>query len=259
MAKANSNRRLVWYAIGGIALGVVAWSMTSGSDAPVSTKRPTTVAHLTSSTSPAADQYTDADYNAKFQHVVIVTPKDVFKPVVYRAGAGPGGKSSNAANAIPAPDADGDGNWTFNGTASDGSKLQALFQNSTSGDGVFLNRGEHWKSLVVEQIDQDSCVINGPAGKKKLTPVLEEPTKPAAVATNETAQTVAPVTPPLSGAIGADAAGQTENSGAGTDMMQGFGGGRGGRRFRGGGFGGGNYRGNRGGGNFGGGMPGGGG
>ena len=250
MAKANNKGKIVWYLVGGGALFAGALYATAPSDAPPVAKKPDAVRK--SAVLTGDDQLTDADYNAKFQHVIIVSPKDVFKPVVYRQT---GGKSSNDANAIPSQDTGGDANWTFNGTGEDNGVMQALFQNSTTGDGVFVTRGQHWKQLVVEEVTADSCTISGPTGKKKLVPVLTEAT-PAGVAAN--AAVVAPVNPPVTGAIGADAAAAGAPDASGGDaagaMLQGLGGmgmgggrrgrgggGRGGRGRGGGGFGGGGF------------------
>lgn len=162
-------------------IGLVYFLM-SGDDAPKkTTKKP--IAKQTTSSS--VDQFTDADRTAKFA-VYSESARDTFKPLIARANPrGDGGVGSTKENAIPAYLAGGDANWTYTGTAEVNGVPTALFENSTTIDGVFLKQGEHWKDLVIELISQDSVVVKGDGGDTVMlrlaSPVSDEEVKPLAV------------------------------------------------------------------------------
>lgn len=187
-AKASPITKLM---IGVFIIGLV-YVFMGGDESP---KRTTKKVPVKRSASSSVDQYTEADRTAKFA-IYSQSARDTFKPLIARANPrGEGGVGSTKENAIPAYLAGGDANWTYTGTAEVNGVPSALFENSTTADGVFLKQGEHWKDLVIELISQDSVVVKSSGGDTVIlrlaSPVSEEEVKPLAV--NQS---------PLQGAIG---------------------------------------------------------
>lgn len=170
-------------------LGLLYYFFGGGS---TTTGKKMVVKHAASSPAEGASEITAQDLNAHFA-VLDATSKDSFKPLVARAN-GQTGSASDKANGIPGYLAGGDGNWIFSGTATVNDVPEALIENATSGDGVFLEQGQHWKDLVVEQITTDTLVLKSGDGEivslKLAAPVDAGEVKPVSPAN------------PLQGAIG---------------------------------------------------------
>ncbi len=114
-----------------------------------------------STTKKGADLYTDEDAKvtqASFDPVK-GTPKDVFVPIIKKPVNG--GKGSQV-NVVPPEFAGGEPNWVYTGSAQIDGVLQALLQNNTTGDNVFLKVGDTWKGVSVEEITDDSLVLSSP-------------------------------------------------------------------------------------------------
>ena len=224
--KGKDSNRLVMYVVGGLGLFAILWFATAPSTPSTATKK---LAPRRLPASTTDDQFTEEDYKARFPALTVISAKDSFKPLVYRKDVA-SKNGTSTLNAIPADFAEGDGNWVYTGTVTTDGVPEALFENKTSGEGVFLEHGAHWKKAVVEQISPTTVLLSGPSGTKLLELINPEPTEdkttapPATTDTTPAADTgTTPVTPtvtiPLTGDIG------------GGNM----GGGRRGRRNRGGG------------------------
>jgi len=228
MKKKKDSSRLVWYAVGGLALFGILW-MATAPNAPAKTVKKMASRPLASST--VDDQFTAEDYKTRFPALAILKtePKDSFKPLVYRKDV-VGKNGTSTLNAIPADFAEGDSNWLYTGTAVTDGVPEALFENKSTGEGVFVQHGAHWKKAVVEQITPTTVLISGPSGTKLLQLVNEEPTEDKSATTTATPGAVS-IT---AGATPADA-GTTPVSPTVTAPMSGpigNGGGGGGRRGR---------------------------
>jgi hypothetical protein len=241
MSKKKDSNRMVWYVVGGLALFAILWLATSPN---TPAKAPKKVVARRLPASSADDQFTEEDYKARFPVLTTAsTVKDTFKPLVYRKDVA-ARSGVSLLNAIPADFAEGDGSWIYTGTAETDGVPEALFENKTSGEGIFLQHGAHWKRAVVEQITPTTVLLSGPSGTKLLQLVDPEPTEDK-TATTTTTVTSTPDTTTIT--AGADA-GTTPVSPQVIVPMSGpiggggygGGGGRGRRGRRGGGFGGGN-------------------
>lgn len=180
-----------------------AWTMMSGSpDAAKKTTKKTITPH---SASAGTTVYTDADYKATYASYDGPL-KNAFKPLIARRNTG-GDFGTGKENGVPAYMAGGSGDWIYTGTAVVDGVPTALIENTATGDGVYLNVGEHWKELAVEHIESDSIVIRSSDGEtvslRLAAPVGEDE--------------IRPLTPgsPLQGEIGGQMSGPTVFSGQG--------------------------------------------
>jgi len=210
--KKDSNR-LIGYVVGGLALFGILWVATSP-NAPANSPKKLVTRKLPASTTD--DQFTAEDYTARFPALSTASVRDTFKPLVYRKDVA-SKNGTSTLNAIPADFAEGDANWVYTGTVTTDGVPEALFENKTSGEGVFVQHGAHWKKAVVEQISPTTVLLSGPSGTKLLELVNPEPTEdkgtpattdntPPVITTPTADAGTAPVTPnitvPLTGAIG---------------------------------------------------------
>jgi hypothetical protein len=114
---------------------------------------------------------TKEDYVATYP---AVTPRvrDIFMPLVARTGRGGGGEPG-APSGIPPELTRGEGNWFYTGMAEVNTVPQALVENTSTGDGVFLKQGERWRDCTVFQITPDVLTLLGPEGVKYQVKVLD--------------------------------------------------------------------------------------
>lgn len=159
--------------LGGIAAAalVVYMMVGSGDDGP--TKTTTKIKKKT--TSKAAGLFTEADEKAKFPAVTFAA-SDVFapgvkKPVVATAAVAPP-PNANPSN-IPSSITGGDGNWYFTGRPEVNGRPQALLENTTTGESVYVNSGQSWKRGRVATIDVSSVTLVGNDGTTVRVPLLE--------------------------------------------------------------------------------------
>lgn len=168
--KSLLQRPIFWVAI--VAIGIVGFVMTAPEEAkivPMTAKRkgPTTKAAR------GEDQFTKADEKAEFKPVNSEA-KNAFVPVVARTNGISG--AQQLENAIPADFAGGEANWIYTGNAEYDGVRQALIENRSTGDAVFLKRGQKWKNAYVVEISEYSVVMRGPSGTRTLGIAVEEPT-----------------------------------------------------------------------------------
>lgn len=152
-----------------LVLVVAAYAFVQGGDAPSKGGFKGTSAK-SSSKSKDID-LTKEDYSAKFAepHVQV---RNVFMPLVMRAGGkgGPGGIGGPVN--IPSELTLGEQNWAYTGMAEVNSIPQALVENTVTGDGVFLKQGERWKDATVFQITPDVLTLIAADGVRYEVKVL---------------------------------------------------------------------------------------
>lgn len=156
------KKPIFWVAI--IGLGIAAFALTE----PDATKPSATTKKLAKK-KPVAKKsqvvFTDEDSKAEFKPVNDQA-RNAFVPIVARhTGIGSG---DGLANAIPAEMTGGEANWVYTGTAETDGVRVALIENRTTGDAVFLKRGERWKSAYVISISEYSVILRGPSGTRTL-------------------------------------------------------------------------------------------
>jgi len=188
-------------------------------DAPVARPKPKAVVKTTT----GETDYLDTDYSYQVAPLPdTVSPKDAFKPLVYKEQAGGGPASID--------------NYTYSGMAQLNGVANGLLENSQTGQGDFVQPGQHWHDHLVVQVNPDQIELKNDAGD--ITTLLAGAASLKAGAA--TAAAAAPVGNPLMvGSIGgnADISIQADTSG---QQNQNGGRRRGGRRGnRGGGGGGG--------------------
>jgi hypothetical protein len=140
--------------------------------------------------------YQPVDYTAHFDKPLLVS-RDAFNPLVARKSNALAQALAAAGN-IPAEFTGGDPNWSCTGSAQVDGLLQVLVENKSTGDGVFLKQGDHWKQAVVAQVMEDGVVLVGPSGEPKTIHVKQD-TTPEELDLNGSTE---PVQPQLNGPIG---------------------------------------------------------
>jgi hypothetical protein len=170
------------------AVGAFAYVYTS----PETTKGKSTKTTRKTTTTKKAAAYTEEDMKAERFEPVNDPVRNAFKPLIVRKNTGGVGVDPNSGG-IPAFLTDGDPNWVYTGSAEVNGSAQALLENKSTGEGVFLTEGQRWKRATVLDIGSDMLTFQGPAGEVQ-TIMLQ---------TNEP-QDFAPagVGSPLSGPIG---------------------------------------------------------
>jgi len=110
-----------------------------------------------------ADDYLPEDYKAKpADFVTVAVPlRNAFNPIIKAPEKGGKGGVSTV-NVVPPEYAGGEANWVYTGSARIDGAVEALLQNNTSGDNVFLKVGDTWKGVSVEEITDDSLVLASP-------------------------------------------------------------------------------------------------
>ena len=142
-----------------------------------------------------ATMYTPEDYKASFPKAILAS-RNAFQPLVLRRSGALIAALAAAGN-IPAEFAGGDPNWACTGSAEVDGVRQALIENKSTNDGVFLKQGDHWKNCVVSQVLEDAVVLVGPEGEAKTIHVKQD------TSTQETDLSGdIPVSPQMSGVIG---------------------------------------------------------
>jgi hypothetical protein len=190
------QKPITWIVIAGI--GVAAFALTEPE--PTKSSGIKALSKKKSSSKSGDSQFTKEDYEAVFKPVND-KPKNSFVPIVARHGGI--GSADGLANAIPIDMTGGEPNWIYTGSAETDGVPTALIENRTSGDAVFLKRGERWKSSFVERITPYSVVLRGPNGTKTLG-LVDEDTSSKTIARASSGFSPAPVDVPsdLRGPIG---------------------------------------------------------
>lgn len=158
--------------IGIVGLAAVAWIATTPEATPTKSGSGAKLTRKKNSNKKAVVQFEDQDFKANFQPLNIEL-KNAFVPIVARKSGGFGG-ADGQANAIPLDFTGGDSGWLYTGNAEIDGVANALLENRSTGEGVFLRAGERWKSCVVSRVLSDSVVMKGPSGTKTFSLVNEE-------------------------------------------------------------------------------------
>lgn len=142
----------------GLITGFVAiYILTTPDDAAKrSTAKKTTTAAKTSKTG----EYTEEDRKASFEQFGSA-PRNVFRPIVTKNG---GNTSPATPSGIPAGYAGGEANWTYTGMATVDGVPNALLENPSSGESIFVKQGESWKTSTIEAMSPETLVLRGPNG-----------------------------------------------------------------------------------------------
>lgn len=162
--KLKVSRPVVY--VGLAAVGVAAWVLTA-EEAPKgsSERRPV------SSAKKNGEAFLAEDYRASFPPVS-EPAKNAFRPLVVRSGLSDAGLSL-PPNAIPLDFAGGEPNWIFTGVAIIDGAPVALFENSSTQEGVFVKHGDRWKSSTVVRITPETVVLAGPAGVTRTLKIVD--------------------------------------------------------------------------------------
>lgn len=101
------------------------------------------------------------DHKIKFEGIG-ASIKNGFVPLVTK-----GDGKFHSKDGIPTAWANGEGSWTYTGNMTVDGVPNALLENGTNGDGVFLRPGQHWKNLRLIAVKEDSIEIEGPNNERK--------------------------------------------------------------------------------------------
>lgn len=116
-----------------------------------------------SSTKKVDPYHTPADDRAqeeKFERIG-ATIKNGFVPGIGK------GDGNLEAGTIPGSFTGGEGSWTYTGNMVVDGTPNALLENGTTGDGVFLRPGQTWKNCRLVAVKEDSIELEGPNGLRK--------------------------------------------------------------------------------------------
>ena len=164
MANNSSLFKKPVFWVGVVGLAVAGFVMSDSEAAPtgVTSKK---ASKKKQTTKKSDNAFTIEDEKAIFKPVND-TAKNAFVPIVARhSGIG---SADGLANVVPADMTGGETNWVYTGTAETDGVPVALVENRTTGDAVFLKRGERWKSAYVVQISEYSVILRGPSGTRTL-------------------------------------------------------------------------------------------
>ncbi len=166
MAKSNSKQqssqlKKLLFVGAGLAI-IVLVAFPSGSSIPSGPGKKI-VPFSGSSTSSKSKQslYTKEDSEAKFESIP-ASIKNGFVPLVTK-----GDGAVVSKNEIPMGFTGGEGTWTYTGNMVVDGTPNALLENASTGDGVFLRPGQKWKSLRLVAVKEDSIEVEGPNGARK--------------------------------------------------------------------------------------------
>lgn len=197
-----------------VVVGVVAGAVlffTQPDDSPAKTTKKPASKKLSSS---LATDYVPADFTAKFASLN-QTPRNAFKPLIVR-NSSLLRTVSPRSNGVPGAFTGGDPNWAYTGCVEVNGEKLALLENSKSGDGVYLRKGDHWKSSLIRTVSEEGLIIVSSSGTVKKIQLGDRGTDPEEEQPVETevvpvqVQPVQPTTIPteLQGAIGLNLSGR---------------------------------------------------
>ena len=158
--KQSSNLKKLLLVAGGLV--VICFVAFPSSDPGNAVKHPMVFGAGDSASKKKVDPYhLPEDDNAKFS-AIGASIKNSFVPLVTK---GMGSKLETGG--IPNSFTNGEGSWTYTGNMTVDGVPNALLENSVSGDGVFLRPGQHWKTLRLIAVKDDSIELEGPSGERK--------------------------------------------------------------------------------------------
>lgn len=158
--------------VGVVGLAAVGWIATAPEQPTSKTGNAAKLTRKKTTPKKGVIQFEEADFKADFKPLNIEL-KNAFVPVVARKQGGFGG-ADGLANAIPLDFTAGESGWVYTGNAEIDGVANALLENRSTGEGVFLRVGERWKSAAVSKILTDAVVMKGPSGVKTFSLVNEE-------------------------------------------------------------------------------------
>ena len=156
----------------------------------------------------ADDLYRPEDYTAKFPPVTVPV-RNAFLPLVVREtstieNGGPNGEIRPLQpDGIPESFAGGEAGWIYTGNAVVNGVPNALLENTSSGEALFLTPGEDFKSSVLVKSTANVVVLRGPAGVERTISISDGATKKGGARKAPDDGTLPPATAALTGAIGA--------------------------------------------------------
>lgn len=166
MAQSSSLPKLV---IGGVAIGAIAFLMTGSPETP--RKKAESSKPRAASRAKAEDEFTKADYEAKFAPTKLAV-RDVFSPLVLASSGGRGG--SIAPNAIPFDFTGSKEAWVYTGTAVINGVPNALVENTSTGEGEFIKVGQTWKLATVRRITPTSLTLTNSSGRVQTMDLMRD-------------------------------------------------------------------------------------
>lgn len=184
MAQNSSLPKLV---IGGVAIGAIAFLMTGSPETP--RKKAASAKPKAASRAKAEDEFTKADYDAKFVSAKVAV-RDVFSPLVMASSGGRGG--SAAPNAIPFEFTGSKEAWVYTGTAVIDGVPNALVENTSTGEGEFIKVGQTWKLATVRRITPTSLTLTNAGGKVQTMDLMRDLEMDDRALVNAQVQPVAP-------------------------------------------------------------------
>ena len=90
---------------------------------------------------------------------------DVYSPKFYDVQMA-GSTASAAPNAIGTDLTGGEAGWAYTGTAEVNGHIQAVVENSGTGQGDFLSVGQNWKKAKVVSITDSALTLQGASGNQ---------------------------------------------------------------------------------------------
>ena len=175
VAKAPAKKTSPVMVVGGLAAVVVVYLLltpaSSSAPAPTATKpKPKNAKD--------ASGFMPADYAALKNPfpTAAVAAVDAFNPVVKKTVLPPKlatlPPEPGTATQIPATLTGGEANWYFTGCPSTDGVRTALFENTSTGESVFVKAGQAFKAGTVQSVDISTVVLTGPNGVVANVPIV---------------------------------------------------------------------------------------
>jgi hypothetical protein len=192
-----------WLAL--VAVAIAIFVLTSPQDAA----KHSTAARVTPKKKAITSTFMPEDYSTKFEPVT-VAPKNSFMPVVMKSISG--SMAASAPNAIGTDLTGGEAGWAYTGTAEVNGHIQAVVENSGTGQGDFLSVGQNWKKAKVVSITDSALTLQGSSGNQ-VTIRMQEKLASSSIAAGGFAPVK--VNSNLNGQIGGPVAIRPENTNQG--------------------------------------------
>lgn len=181
------SRKTIYIILGVIVVGAVIYLMNPDQGSGGTAARRDGVVRRTdagaartstrSVSSTAMRGFDEEDLEADFAAVGEL-PTNAFRPLVTPKDARDGrakGENNLPMNQLPASFAGGEEGWLFTGIVFENGNPSALFENRTTGEGVYLASGKSWRKLTVGRITPGSVVIAGPNGASRTLVLMQDP------------------------------------------------------------------------------------
>lgn len=173
-AKAPAKKTSPVMIAGGLAAVVVVYLLLTPASAPAPSA---TTTKPKSKNVKDAGGFVPADYEALKNPfpTAAVAAVDAFNPVVKKtvlpklATLPP---EPGTATQIPATLTGGEANWYFTGCPSTDGIRTALFENTSTGESVFVKAGQAFKAGTVQSVDISTVVLTGPNGVVANVPIV---------------------------------------------------------------------------------------